>query len=223
MRMEKKYNLLDMILQKHEEHSSDWEKDHPVGSRNMKIQQSDYDTYGRSDLLKEARELEEQKLIKVKWMGGRSDMEYVQYRLEQMPRIYEMTGRIPKLQRVRSEQAADLKLVEVYAAEAESSWLKAYYGELSAQIHRGKALKNLEKHGELLFQCLNALEKLEEPVFIRIFSSYALTDTKTRGSKVFKDQLQSRVIRIAKRYHPMVDDTMNHHGGKQGKFCIYAL
>lgn len=70
MRMEKKYNLLDMILQKHEEHSSDWEKDHPVGSRNMKIQQSDYDTYGRSDLLKEARELEEQKLIKVKWMGG---------------------------------------------------------------------------------------------------------------------------------------------------------
>ena len=120
MRMEKKYNLLDMILQKHEEHSSDWEKDNPVGSRNMKIQQSDYDTYGRSDLLKEARELEEQKLIKVKWMGGRSDMEYVQYRLEQMPRIYEMTGRIPKLQRVRSEQAADLKLVEVYAAEAES-------------------------------------------------------------------------------------------------------
>lgn len=209
MRMEKKYNLLDMILQKHEEHSSDWEKDHPVGSRNMKIQQSDYDTYGRSDLLKEARELEEQKLIKVKWIGGRSDMEYVQYRLEQMPRIYEMTGRIPKLQRVRSEQAADLKLVEVYAAEAESSWLKAYYGELSAQIHRGKALKNLEKHGELLFQCLNALEKLEEPVFIRIFSSYALTGTKTRGSKVFKDQLQSRVIRIAKRYHPMVDDTMN--------------
>ena len=75
MRMEKKYNLLDMILQKYEEHSSDWEKDHPVGSRNMKIQQSDYDTYGRSDLLKEARELEEQKLIKVKWMGGRSDME----------------------------------------------------------------------------------------------------------------------------------------------------
>ena len=209
MRMEKKYNLLDMILQKHEEHSSDWEKDDPVGSRNMKIQQSDYDTYGRSDLLKEARELEEQKLIKVKWMGGRADMEYVQYQLEQMPRIYEMAGRIPKLQRVRSEQAADLKLVETYAAEAESSWLKDYYGELSDQIHRGKSLKNLEKHGELLFQCLNALEKLTEPTFIRIFSSYALTDAKTRGSKVFKDQLQSRVICIAKKYHPMVEDTMN--------------
>ena len=166
MRMEKKYNLLDMILQKHEEHSSDWEKDDPVGSRKMKIQQKDYDTYGRSDLLKEARELEEQKLIKVKWMGGRADMEYVQYQLEQMPRIYEMAGRIPKLQRVRSEQAADLKLVETYAAEAESSWLKDYYGELSDQIHRGKSLKNLEKHGELLFQCLNALEKLTEPTFL---------------------------------------------------------
>ena len=209
MRMEKKYNLLDMILQKHEDHSSDWEKDDPVGSRKMKIQQKDYDTYGRSDLLKEARELEEQKLIKVKWMGGRADMEYVQYQLEQMPRIYEMAGRIPKLQRVRSEQAADLKLVETYAAEAESSWLKDYYGELSDQIHRGKSLKNLEKHGELLFQCLNALEKLTEPTFIRIFSSYALTDAKTRGSKVFKDQLQSRVICIAKKYHPMVEDTMN--------------
>ena len=209
MRMEKKYNLLDMILQKHEEHSSDWEKDDPVGSRKMKIQQKDYDTYGRSDLLKEARELEEQKLIKVKWMGGLADMEYVQYQLEQMPRIYEMAGRIPKLQRVRSEQAADLKLVETYAAEAESSWLKDYYGELSDQIHRGKSLKNLEKHGELLFQCLNALEKLTEPTFIRIFSSYALTDAKTRGSKVFKDQLQSRVICIAKKYHPMVEDTMN--------------
>lgn len=209
MRMGKKYNLLDMILQKHEEHSSDWEKDDPVGSRKMKIQQKDYDTYGRSDLLKEARELEEQKLIKVKWMGGRADMEYVQYQLEQMPRIYEMAGRIPKLQRVRSEQAADLKLVETYAAEAESSWLKDYYGELSDQIHRGKSLKNLEKHGELLFQCLNALEKLTEPTFIRIFSSYALTDAKTRGSKVFKDQLQSRVICIAKKYHPMVEDTMN--------------
>ena len=209
MRMEKKYNLLDMILQKHEEHSSDWEKDDLVGSRKMRIQQKDYDIYGRSDLLKEARELEEQKLIKVKWMGGRADMEYVQYQLEQMPRIYEMAGRIPKLQRVRSEQAADLKLVETYAAEAESSWLKDYYGELSDQIHRGKSLKNLEKHGELLFQCLNALEKLTEPTFIRIFSSYALTDAKTRGSKVFKDHLQSRVICIAKKYHPMVEDTMN--------------
>lgn len=69
MRMEKKYNLLDMILQKHEEHSSDWEKDNPVGSRNMKIQQSDYDTYGRSDLLKEARELEEQSNG---WAAGRT-------------------------------------------------------------------------------------------------------------------------------------------------------
>ncbi len=209
MRMEKKYNLLDMILQKHEEHSSDWEKNNPVGSRKMKIQQSDYDTYGRSDLLKEARELEERKLIKVKWIGGRSDMEYVQYQLEQMPLIYEMTGRIPKLQRVRSEQETDRKLVETYAAKAESSWLKTYYEELSDQIHRGKSLKNLEKHGELLFQCLNALEKLTEPTFIRIFSSYALTDAETRGSKVFKEKLQSRVISIAKKYHPMVDDTMN--------------
>lgn len=45
--------------------------------------------------------------------------------------------------------------------KAESSWLKAYYGELSAQIHRGKALKNLEKAWRIAVSVSERIREIE--------------------------------------------------------------
>ena len=61
----------------------------------------------------------------------------------------------------------------------------------------------MKKYGARLFLCLNMLEKLKDPVYIRIFSSRYLG-----GSKVFENRLKSRVISIGKKYHPMIDKAM---------------
>ena len=204
---EKRYYILEKIIDKYENSKNDW-RGETSENRSFPIQQQDFDTCGRSELLAEARELEESGLIKVSWFGGRSDISRITFRLDHMPVIYEMTGRNSKLEQLRYSQ----QIVGGYASEAENQWLKDYYDDLMCQLEKGKIPRDLEKYGTLLFRCLNALEKLKEPVFVRIFSSQYLSDAENRGSKVFEKKLKSRVVSIAKKHHhPMVDDSMEDH------------
>lgn len=203
----KRYYILEKIIDRYENSKNDW-RGETSENRSFPIQQSDFDACGRSELLEEARELEQLGLIKVKWFGGHSDIDRVTYHLERMPQIYELTGRSPK----RMQVEADRLLVECYANEAETEWLRSYYEDLIGQLEKGKTPQDLKKYGPLLFRCLNALEKLREPMFVRIFSSQYLSDPGHRGSKVFQSKLKPRVVSIAKKYHhPMVDDSMEDY------------
>ncbi|MBP3926745.1 MAG: DUF2399 domain-containing protein [Clostridium sp.] len=203
----KRYYILEKIIDRYENSKNDW-RGEISENRSFPIQQSDFDACGRSELLEEARELEQLGLIKVKWFGGHSDIDRVTYHLERLPKIYELTGRSPK----RMQVEADRLLVECYANEAETEWLRSYYEDLIGQLEKGKTPQDLKKYGPLLFRCLNALEKLREPVFVRIFSSQYLSDSGHRGSKVFQSKLKPRVVSITKKYHhPMVDDSMEDY------------
>lgn len=198
--------ILEKIIDKYEHSTNDW-RGETSENRSFAVQQSDFDACGRSEFLEEARDLEAMGLIKVRWFAGRSDISRIYYHLDQIPEIYEMTGRNPKLAQLRLHW----QIVGEYAMAAESRWLKEYYDALMCQLENGKTPKDLEHYGALLFRCLNALEKLTEPMFVRIFSSQYLSDDKKRGSKVFEQELKKKVISIAKNYHPMVDDSMDDY------------
>lgn len=198
-----KYYILGLILEKYEKRTtkSDW-RQVKTGNKSLKIQQEHYDDFGKTELIREIRELERQGLIRVKYFSGGSDVEKIIYNLGDMEMFYKIEGR--RSERNRLEEAWNC--VGTYKAQAESFWLQAYYEDLLRDIDKGKCPDDFSSPGELLFRCLNILEKRKEPMFVRIFSSKYLG-----GSKVFENNLRFKVIKIAKKYHPMADHAMEDY------------
>ncbi len=192
--------ILNRIIQAVEGSADNW-REGADRNKSFKVQQPDYDKVGRSDFVKGARELEQQGLIEIKWNSIGYEIEKIRYKLKDMGRIYEAAGREPKWCLLREAR----ERVEEYSGKNQIPWLEEYYRDLLAEIEKGKYPSDMKNHGTLLFQCLNAVAALREPVFVRIFSSRHL-----KGSKVFENQLQSRVIAIGKKYHPMIDDAMKN-------------
>ena len=191
--------LIHRILDKIEGSSVDWQEG-ASGNRSLKIQQEDFNRAGKSELLQEARNLEQRGLIQIKWLEYGNDIEKIIYHLEQAGQFYELSGLTPKWKRIQEERQTLCK----WSEQARTGWLKAYYGGQVTSLERGKQSPDLSKYGEPLFTCLNALEKLKEPVYQRVFSVAVLG-----GTKVFENVLRTRVVSILSVYHPDIDEAMN--------------
>lgn len=191
--------LLERIIEKHEKSSVDWQPGR-TGNRNMTIQREMYERVGQSSLVKAARKLEDAGYIRIKWYRVGFDVEKIQYRVEKMPEIYRLCGKTSKIRLISESR----DFVGHFMETVQSSWLKEYGGDLMEQLEQGKQPQDLQENRELLFQCLTALDDLKTPIFVRIFSSRYLGN-----SKVFHNKLESRVIAIARKYHSdVVDDAM---------------
>ena len=151
--------LIHRILDKIEGSSVDWRKE-TSGNRSLKIQQEDFNRAGKSELLEEARMLEQRGLIQIKWLEYGNDIEKITYRLEQAGQFYELLGLTSKWERLETERQILCK----WSEQAQTGWLRAYYEDQVASLEKGKPSLDLSKYGDQLFICLNALEKLEEPV-----------------------------------------------------------
>ena len=191
--------LVRRIVDKIEGSSKDWQEG-ASGNRSLKIQQEDFDRAGKSDLLQEAKELEQDGLIKIKWIEDGNDIEKITYRREKTGQFYELLGLVPKWKRLQEEKQTLCSLMQ----QAETDWLRQYYQELEASLDQGKTPADQDKYGVMLFDCLNALEKQKEPLYQRVFSIAVLG-----GSKIFEEKLKSRVVSVLSRYHPEADDAMS--------------
>ncbi len=140
----------------------------------------------------EAKQLEEQKLLKVDWYDGKSVMKKISYRAEDLETFYHMAGRMPPwcVLEEYKKQLQELLLT------LKKEWIRQYCEEeLAGQLEKGNIPKNLQK--EHFTDCLRGLDALEEPVYKRLFSISYLSD-----SKEFEKELQRVVITIAKNYCP---------------------
>ena len=155
----KRYYLLGRILDKCERSRNGW-RENQEGNKSYVVQQEDYDRCGRRELIEEALELEKMGLVRIKWLSYRSDVERVYYRLERLPDYYRLTGRKPKTKAI----AEDLQELASFAADAETPWLQRYYQDVLQEVERGNPLGRTVKKWKQLFPCLNAVEKLKEPV-----------------------------------------------------------
>lgn len=194
--------LLEIMIKKHENSSVDWQPG-KTGNRSIKIQQEMYNKVGQSNFVKAARKLEDAGCLRIKWCRVGSDVEIIQYRVEKMPEIYRLCGKTSKTQLILESR----NFVSHFMETVQSSWLKEYGSDLLEQLEQGKQPQDLQENRELLFKCLTALDDLKAPIFVRIFSSRYLGN-----SKVFHNKLESRVIAIAKKYHSdVVDDAMEDY------------
>ena len=191
--------LVHKIIEQNEKSSVDW-REGASGNRSLNIQQEDFDRAGKSDLLQEAKELERDGLIKIKWIEYGNDIEKITYRREKTGQFYELLGLVPKWKRLQEEKQTLRFLMQ----QAETDWLRQYYQELETSLDQGKTPADWDKYGVMLFDCLNALEKQKEPLYQRVFSIAVLG-----GSKIFEEKLKSRVVSVLSRYHPEADDAMS--------------
>lgn len=195
--------LLDKIIEKCEYHSAkDW-KPGEVGNRTITIQQKDYTKCGKTELINEIRDLEERKLIQVKWVIRYSDVEKIQYSLEQLPRFYHLSEQ--EAQKIGETFVPKYRLVQQYQDKIETEkklgwkndWIRRYYDSILEKLENigsGKIPKELEKF-ELYRDCLRGIDALDEPIFKRVFSKRYLGNTKK-----FEKEAQTHIITIAKTY-----------------------
>lgn len=214
--------LVNKILDKYERSETNW-KEKKSGNKSFKIQQVDYDEVqemldkniyegygiaeteffhaedlftGKECILKEAKWLAKNNLIKIIWYSVGNDIEKIKYSLEHIPSFYEIAQRESKF----SSSCKKSEKLREYQTKVQSDWIKNYYDVRIAEAEKGQKGET-DEMDELLFRCLSSIEKLEFPMYIRTFSAKYLGN-----SKIFEEQLKTKIFSIAKKYHPQINE-----------------
>lgn len=211
---ENRIYLLEKIIKVIEKSSVDW-KGNVEGNRSIRIQQADYNACGKERIILEAKELEKQGLIRIKWLIYGSDIEKIMYSLKDIDTFYRILDKQKKS--LRFQWAYEF--LNQFLCDISKEWIINYMKALKSSLDKGRFPMELalfdemqenhdkvmdEANGLLLFRCLKCLDHLSEPIYKKIFSKYSLG-----GSKVFENDLEQRIISIAKKYHPDVVDDMS--------------
>ncbi len=217
--------LIYTIIKKLEKSSIDWKED-SAKNHTIWITQELYgkDNGRKAGILKEAAEyLQQGYLEKCDWVDLRSDLNFVNYSDTKKTIFYELIGRTPKYLRIE----AYMEEIRHKLAHTTKVWIRNYYLQLLQELEKGDIPSEFEKklskspvpskeeveqgfwrHHEYdkVFQCLDELDKLEEPVYKRIFSKKCFRDSKT-----FENEIQTKIIGLVKKY-----------GSSDPELCIYG-
>lgn len=197
--------LVKKIIDKCEKSASDW-RESASGGRTMRIEQADYDKAGKSAVINEILELERTEIFtKVKWLIRGSDAEQVSYRVEDLPKLYELWRSrrpefVPKKERILAFQERIQKELE---EPFHKDWIAEYYRWMLGKLERGEFPKDLEKL-EIYLPALRGIDSLEGPVFKRIFSKKWLGNSKT-----FEREAEKHIITLARAYCQEIDEGMD--------------
>ena len=101
-----------------------------TGHRNFEVDQKDYNFCGRSEFLEEARELEKEGLIDVKWYSLGSEILTIGFQLEKLDLFYEMENMIPKWKRVSDMETR----IQNELNHITKGWIRDYYQDLLVSL-----------------------------------------------------------------------------------------
>lgn len=205
--------LLEKIIDKCERSSNDWRRG-ACGGRTVRIEQSDYDKYGKKKLVDEAAELEKMGYITIKrWEIRGSDVDTVAYRVEDLPRFYDLFNTLAARDG-RKKWWAKQEKADYYVSmlEAElngnilTEWIRAYYGDLMSQFKKGKfpVEENALKMYFACFRGISELDRRKEPMYKRVFSKRYL-----KNSKKFENEAEGHIVRTARRYWSEIAEEMD--------------
>jgi len=201
--------IAQKVIEKYES-GSDWNYDFRMlsgedpGERRIRqhtfvLDDDMYMEYGRTELIKELQTLEKRGLIRIKWYQLGSYAESFTYQLQDIPAFYKYLDRIPKPLLVERE----LEYVDNYLNDVHNGWIREVLLKERAKIEEGKLPD--DEHGTKEYrECLKGLDRLDGPVFKRVFSKQYLNN-----SKRFEQKYQGRIIAAARRYHENIDEEMS--------------
>jgi hypothetical protein len=191
--------LIDLILDQYER-SSKWKGD-LSGNASFRVEEDHYELIPKNILVQEAKKLEGEKLLRIRWVKGyfNVDIEKVEYSLTSIEQFYIQSERTPKYQFI----GLKMDMVQDFSRQIKSPWIREYTEqEVLPRLYKGTDKHSLEEL-QKLYLCLMGLDKLESPIFKRVYSKRYL-----KNSKVFEKELQDKIIRIARKYSEEIEDTM---------------
>ena len=179
-----------------------------TGSKHMQVTTKLLEAVGGlKNLLEQARFLEENTdagrsgKIKVDWCQVKTDIRKIHYEISAIPELCKLAGREDE----RAHQLELISKVEFWKKDAAGyDWLSSFYDDILKRLAEGKRVSDAED--ELRFKCINAIAKLKEPVWERVFSARVFDN-----SKVFEKEYRQKMVTILKRYSPYYEENMEDY------------
>lgn len=206
-------NIIQVILDDYESGSKDW-RTYPdtdaKGNRTIQISQELYDEIGKDNLNRQVLDLQKEHLLQdgngrgvSGWYVRGSQLEKIVYNLQNIYTFYDRDGRTPKY--ILHYEPIHQLQKEIKALKASQKqwkpWLLSCIEALEQDLEKEKIPPICTEKKETYFKTLTALNELEEPMYKRIFSKRFLG-----GSKVFENDIQSRIIADARKWNEFVDE-----------------
>ena len=168
---------------------------------------------GLRSLVNQARELENEGLIRVDWTDLGADIRQIHYSLDIIPELCAREG----IEDPRQRQLRYICKVRKWLDDMKDTWLLPYYEEIFNRLGDGKHVKIPDLEDEDFFRCLNTIPRMEEPAWRRVFSAAVFGSSKafeTKGSKGTKGTkerkgYQTRVLTVLKSYSPFYVEGMS--------------
>lgn len=162
---------------------------------------------GRKNLVDQARYLEYNteagRIGKLwfDWTAVNTDIKKINCEASVIPELC----KLEHMEDPRDRHLRLIRTVQNYREEVKKyDWLCHYYDDILQKLEAGKTEKDAYEEDEFRFQCINAIAKLEEPVWERVFSRRVFGD-----SKKFEKQYRSKMYTILKNYSPYYEEELD--------------
>lgn len=165
---------------------------------------------GLRSLVNQARELENEGLIRVDWTDLGADIRQIHYSLDIIPELCAKEG----IEDPRQRQLRYICKVGKWLDDMKDTWLLPYYEEIFNRLGDGKHVKIPDLEDGDFFRCLNTIPRMEKPAWRRVFSAAVFGSSKAfeaKGSKGTKERkgYQTRVLTVLKSYSPFYVEGMS--------------
>lgn len=165
---------------------------------------------GPRSLVNQARELENEGLIRVDWTDLGADIRQIHYSLDIIPELCAKEG----IEDPRQRQLRYICKVGKWLDDMKDTWLLPYYEEIFNRLGDGKHVKIPDLEDGDFFRCLNTIPRMEKPAWRRVFSAAVFGSSKAfeaKGSKGTKERkgYQTRVLTVLKSYSPFYVEGMS--------------
>lgn len=162
---------------------------------------------GRKNLVDQARYLEYNteagRIGKLwfDWTAVNTDIKKINCEASVIPELC----KLEHMEDPRDRHLRLIRTVQNYREEVKKyDWLCHYYDDILQKLEAGKTEKDAYEEDEFRFQCINAIAKLEEPVWERVFSRRVFGD-----SKKFEKQYRSKMYTILKNYSSYYEEELD--------------
>ena len=162
---------------------------------------------GRRKLIDQAKELENNTeagrngKIRIVWTQVNSDIKRIDYDISSIHELCQLEN----IEDPRTRQESLIEDIKCCRSEVrDCAWICRYYDDILERLIAGKSVTEAEDYGR--FKCINAITRIEEPVWERVFSARVFNDSKT-----FEHLYRQKMVSILKNHSPYYEEYMEDY------------
>lgn len=162
------------------------------------------ESLNRFEINKKLKYLKQQGKLDIIWYETNNIIEKIKVSSENIDYFYNVLGKEKTKDIISGYTEKIIKMMENF----EDEWIKKYFTEdILRKLKKREIPKNIEKI-DLIYKALFGIEEMKknslDDMLIRVFSKKYF-----KNSKKFSEQIESNIISILKKYHPLVDKEMD--------------